>query len=85
MPLLPAALLVIAVTLMVNPIGKKYPDSLHADGQRGIVESCNANNTGQHLLVSFNRCGYGDVKARLTVPSTYTEYHIGDSVTFSAS
>lgn len=82
MPLLPVALLVILVTLMVNPIGKKYPDSLRADGQRGIVESCNANNTGQHLLVSFNTRGYGDVKARLTVPSTYTEYHIGDSVTF---
>lgn len=81
-PLLPVALLVIAVTLIVNPIGRNYPDTLRADGQKGIVESAKTNNTGQHLVVAIDSKSQGKIKTLLTVPSVYTAFQTGDSVTF---
>lgn len=82
-PLLPVTIILVTAILIINPVGKDYPDIFHADSQKAIVESNLTNESGQHIVVAFNTREYGDIKARLTVPSTGTMLSIGDSVKFN--
>ncbi len=83
MPLLPVALLVIIATLIADPIGKSYPDTVHALDMPAIVESNRLGNSGQQVVASIHLQQYGTVKARLTIPSAYNELSTGDSIKFS--
>lgn len=83
-PLLPIALLVIIATLIINPVDKAFPDTFKASGQEAIVESNRINSSGQHITVKFPVDGYGDAKARLTIPTALNEVKPGDSIRFSA-